>query len=385
MDGHDELRGGTGADLLSGGAGADTIRGLGGGDTISGGSGRDIARFDDAMAALAINLELAGDQQTGGAGMLRIGTVEDLVGGAFNDTLAGNASANDLRGGGGDDRLFGRDGHDRLYGGDGADTLDGGAGNDSLYGEGGVDTASYQTAASGVVVDLAVTVTQFTWGSGWDLLSSIANLTGSTHADILRGNSGANVLRDLEGADLVEAGGGHDTVFAGIGGADTYDGGTGSDLISFAEQCGGVIVDLAAGTASGLGIFFDTVLGFENATGGALADSIAGTTAGNRLEGGAGHDSLSGREGNDTLTGGAGADTLNGGAGADRFVFDARGGNDLIADFQIGLDRIVFEGGPAGMADLTFTRGTILYGDGQSITLTGVNAGQLTAADFLFA
>jgi len=383
MDGNDELRGGTGADYLVGGNGNDTIRGLGGGDTISGGAGRDLARFDDVQHALMINLELTGDQQTGGAGLLRISTVDDLIAGDFDDTLAGNAAANDLRGGLGDDRLFGRDGHDRLWGGEGADTLDGGAGNDSLYGEGGVDTASYETAAAGVLVDLGTVVTQFTWGSGWDLLSSIANLTGSTHADILRGNTSANLISDLGGDDWVQADQGNDTVIAGGAGADTYDGGSGTDLISYADQVMAVTVNLAAGTASGLGIFFDDVLDFEYVITGSGADTITGNAGNNRLEGGAGNDSLVGGDGGDTLIGGTGTDRLFGGAGADRFVFGPLDGTDRVQDFEQGVDRLRFLHAES-FEDLVFGAfGTVSFG-GASVQLAGVNTALLTEADFIF-
>ncbi len=383
MDGNDELRGGTGADYLVGGNGNDTIRGLGGGDTISGGAGRDLARFDDASASLMINLEIATDQQTGGAGILRISTVDDLIGGDFHDTLAGNSSANDLRGGLGDDRLFGRDGHDRLWGGEGADTLDGGAGNDSLYGEGGVDTASYETATSGVAVDLGLVVAQFTWGSGWDLLSSIANLTGSTHGDVLRGNTSANLISDLGGDDWVQADGGNDTVLAGGGGADTYEGGSGADLISYADQTMSVILNLDAGTASGLGLFFDDVLDFEYAITGSGADTITGNAGNNRLESGAGNDSLVGGAGGDTLIGGAGSDRLFGGTGADRFVFGNLEGTDRVQDFEQGVDRLRFLHAES-FADLVFGAfGTVSFG-GTTVQLTGVNTALLTEADFIF-
>ncbi len=383
QDGHDELRGGLAADLLVGGNGADTLIGWGGGDTLSGGAGRDLARFDFATASLMINLELVGTQQTGGAGLLLISTVEDLLGGNFHDTLAGSAANNDLRGGAGDDLLFGRDGHDRLYGGEGDDTLDGGAGNDSLYGQGGVDTASYQTATAGVTVSLAVAGAQATGGSGWDLLSGITHLTGSGHGDVLTGNAAANAFRDLGGSDWVRGGLGNDTVFAGSGGADTYDGEGGIDLISYADQALAVALNLEAGTASGLGISFDTVLNFEHAVTGAGADTITGTSGANRLDGGAGHDSIAGGQGADTIIGGLGNDTLNGGAGADHFVFGMFNGSDLVQDFQPGVDRLHFLFAQS-MADVTLGRGGTVIAGGTTVTLAGINTAQLAEADFLF-
>lgn len=58
------------------------------------------------------------------------------------------------------------------------------------------------------------------------------------------------------------------------------------------------------------------------------------------LEGGAGNDRLYGGAGRDTLEGGAGDDTLVGGRGADVFEFDFGDGQDVVRDFEDGLDRI---------------------------------------------
>jgi Ca2+-binding RTX toxin-like protein len=60
--------------------------------------------------------------------------VENVVGGAQGDTLAGNSGSNVLIGGGGNDTLSGSSGRDLLFGGSGADILRGGAGDDILAG-----------------------------------------------------------------------------------------------------------------------------------------------------------------------------------------------------------------------------------------------------------
>ena len=54
-----------------------------------------------------------------------------------------------------------------------------------------------------------------------DSFSSIENLTGSGHRDILRGDNGVNVLSGLDGNDTLE----------GLGGADTLIGGQGHDTL----------------------------------------------------------------------------------------------------------------------------------------------------------
>ena len=62
----------------------------------------------------------------------------------------------------------------------------------------------------------------------------------------------------------------------------------------------------------------------------------------NRVDGG--DDTLNGGKGDDVLFGGAGNDTLTGGEGADQFVFlaNSNNGNDVITDFQAGVDKVVF-------------------------------------------
>jgi Ca2+-binding RTX toxin-like protein len=66
------------------------------------------------------------------------------------------------------------------------DTLEGNAGNNVLAGGVGIDLASFEHAAAGVNVSLAVTAAQNTLGAGTDTLSGFENLTGSClqrHAD----------------------------------------------------------------------------------------------------------------------------------------------------------------------------------------------------------
>ncbi len=58
------------------------------------------------------------------------------------------------------------------------------------------------------------------------------------------------------------------------------------------------------------------------------------------MQGGDGDDLLSGGAGVDRLNGGHGNDTLTGGTEADRFIFIRGGGDDLVTDFQNGIDRL---------------------------------------------
>jgi Ca2+-binding RTX toxin-like protein len=70
------------------------------------------------------------------------------------------------------------------------------------------------------------------------------------------------------------------------------------------------------------------------------ADSLSGGALDDLITGAAGNDRLSGGAGDDVMTDGTGADTLAGGAGADLFVLSSDGERDVIADFQLGIDRL---------------------------------------------
>ncbi|WP_338503746.1 Calx-beta domain-containing protein [Sphingomonas kaistensis] len=72
-------------------------------------------------------------------------------------------------------------------------------------------------------------------------------------------------------------------------------------------------------------------------------DRLFGLDGHDRLDGGRGNDQLFGGRGNDLLIGGQGDDRLEGGAGRDSFVLSARGGNDVILDFDIANDKLLFD------------------------------------------
>jgi len=399
-DGADTLFGWTGNDTLLGESGDDTINASDGDDTLDGGDGNDVlnggngidtASYASATAGVTVSLLLTTAQNTVGAGIDTLAEIENLTGSAHNDSLTGNTGANTIRAGGGDDTvaggagadtlfgwtgndtLLGEGGNDTLNGSDGDDTLDGGPGNDVLIGGNGIDTATYASATAGVTVSLLLTAAQNTVGAGTDTLSTIENLTGSVHNDILTGNGSANSIRGREGDDTIAAGAGADALFGWTGndtllgqsgndsinggdGDDTLDGGPGNDVLnggngidtaSYASATAGVTVNLGLTAAQNtIGAGADTLSAIENLTGSNLADTLTGSSAANTIKGGGGSDVIKGNAGNDILEGGAGADQLTGGLNADRFVLGDAGHStvalpDQILDFdQAGGDRI---------------------------------------------
>jgi Ca2+-binding RTX toxin-like protein len=98
--------------------------------------------------------------------------------------------------------------------------------------------------------------------------------------------------------------------------------------------------------------------------------------------------------GSQTIDGGAGFDILTGGVGADTFVYNAKSGHDFITDFNGAEDRILISADFIGSFDQLTSVGAIYQdgkstqiemGDGQMITLYGVDAKTVTADWFVFA
>ena len=131
----DVLRGGSGDydDILIGGSGSDTLEGGPGDDVMNGCSGIDTASYQSGGGSgVSVRLALTEAQDTRGAGMDTLLSIEHLAGSNYADKLTGNGSANILTGLGGNDVLNGRAGEDRLVGGRGQDSLVGGAGRDEF-------------------------------------------------------------------------------------------------------------------------------------------------------------------------------------------------------------------------------------------------------------
>lgn len=205
---NDNLSGNAGNDTLNGGDGDDGLNGGAGDDVLNGGNGNDWGQYWNAPIGVTVNLNLVGFQNTLGAGVDRLISIENLNGSNFADFLTGDAFNNQLIGGNGDDTLVG---------GDGGDGLLGGAGNDLLKGGNGSDWAQYWNASAGVSVNLALTGGQNTLGAGVDSLSDIENINGSLFNDSLIGNALANQLLGGGGNDTLSGGAGNDTLTGGIG------------------------------------------------------------------------------------------------------------------------------------------------------------------------
>jgi Ca2+-binding RTX toxin-like protein len=407
---NDTLTGNTLVNVLTGGAGDDTLSGGNGNDsylfdadnplgtdtlveTATGGT--DLIDFTGTSASVTLDLSLATTQviNTNLSLNLQNGAVfENSIGGDGADTLVGNSLINSLTGGLGHDSLNGAGNNDLLTGGLGDDTLAGGVGNDSyvynantalgsdtlveLAGE-GIDLISFAaTTTRGVTLNLGLTTTQAAVTGNLNVTlnatDTFENVTGGSLADTLTGNALGNALAGGPGNDTLAGAAGDDvysyTTSVALG-TDTLveQTGEGADTLDFSLTTTlAVAVNLGLVTTQVVNANLSLVLNasdtFENATGGALNDTLTGNAVANRLLGNAGLDTLAGGAGTDTLDGGLGNDSLQGGADNDTYLLDT--------DLVLGTDTITELAG-GGMDTLDFS---------QTTTKTiAVNLGVITA------
>lgn len=237
----DVLEGGAGDDELHGGGGSDryvfTGLGLGEDGILDEATNSDADTLDFTNYEVGVNVNLAAQFDTHSttpyavdSANLRLkivgnATLENALGTAFHDVLAGNSRDNWLSGGSDADDLAGAGGND---------TLDGGAGNDSYYFAGtnlGTDTINEAAAADvdtlnfvGLGSGLALDLTKY--GSSYAVNSvdlklklsnstAIENVYGTMYADTLIGNSRNNTLWGLDGDDSINGAAGADYLYGG--------------------------------------------------------------------------------------------------------------------------------------------------------------------------
>ncbi|UJW73562.1 calcium-binding protein [Rhizobium sp. SL42] len=383
--GNNLLAGGAFQDSLMGGAGNDVLVGGAGADSLDGGDGFDTADYSGSSAAISIYLS-GGLGSGGDAEGDTIISVEKVIGTALDDSFVSGAAGNHLKGGAGNDTylinhadvvveelagqgddeirttlstysigsntaierlqytgtadasLTGNIGANFLTGSSGNDVLIGGAGADQLVGGAGSDAASYTTAAAAVTINLVTGI--HTGDAAGDVFDGIEAFIGSNHNDTF----------------LLSAG------------ADLINGTAGSDTANYSLSSSSVAIDLTTNIHSGGFAEGDNLISVERVIGTSFGDTLASSTSGHVLTGGAGDDIyviggsgvsivesagggtdeirtsvanysmagfsnvekltyngtanavLTGNVGNNTIIGGGGNDRLVGGAGADILI-----------------------------------------------------------------
>ncbi|HEX8257518.1 MAG TPA: calcium-binding protein [Allosphingosinicella sp.] len=333
--GRDSLAGienivGTGVgDRLLGNAGNNLIAPDSGSDHVDGRAGTDTVSYDGVRGAVAIDLAAGVGRQRGSgapavarvtdegehimveaddaaASLDRLLNIENAIGSAHGDRLAGTAGSNRLDGGRGDDMLVRSGGGDILVGGLGSDTAD------------------YSDAGAAVTIDLAAGSGSVRGIAAADRLLGIENAIGTAFADSLTGSRAANRLDGGAGIDRLDGGAGN----------DTYVVDDRRDLIADSAGVDRVEASFSLTLAAGLEQLVLTGAADLGGTGNDAANALTGNAGGN------------------LLAGRGASDRIEGGAGRDAFLFDsalAGAGVDTILDFasaddSIRLDRSFFTG-----------------------------------------
>ena len=221
------LSGLDGADVLQGGDGNDTLDGGAGSDLLEGGDGTDTASYATSAVGVTVSLAVAGAQNTIGAGLDTLISIENLTGSAQADTLTGDGNANTINGGGG---------ADTINGGAEADVLIGGDGNDYYYVDNAGDTVT--EGSTGGTADTVESLVSFSLAGRF---VETLLLTGSANTMAI-GNSQINTLVGNTGNNSLIGDGGND-VLDGKGGTDTMSGGAGLDSFAFTTALGAGNID----------------------------------------------------------------------------------------------------------------------------------------------
>ena len=193
LTGIENIRGSDHNDTLRGNAYNNILEGGAGDDTLIGAEGSDAASYAHAGAAVTVNLQLTGPQNTGGDGTDTLVDINNVIGSEYNDTLTGNSGNNILIGGGGDDTLTGGGGSDVYAGGYGDDIYDysGAIGSLTLLDQDHITLTENIYAAGDVTIISASGITI----SG-DIILSTRQIAGTDHAeDPSTGDSGTITLR----------------------------------------------------------------------------------------------------------------------------------------------------------------------------------------------
>ena len=190
----------------------------------------------------------------------------------------------------------------------------------------------------------------------------------------------------LEGRNNFSSGfgsttGNYDLVISTLDSINTVKGAKTADSLAGTEQTDLIVGldgnDSISGAAQG-----DIILGDLG------NDFLQGEDGDDFLQGGKGADELLGGLGNDTLDGEEGSDLLYGNEGADIFIVGRNSGEDTLADFETGIDKIVLLDG-VDFANLSLIDNvslggtTVSYEDEILANILAIAPEQLTVEDFI--
>lgn len=362
------VNGGAGDDVLIAGEGDNVIVGGLGDDFIDGGDGIDTADFSDLDVGVTVNLGPNGngtatrdtgftvrvtDQVVSAPGQFgsAIADGAQFVEQAVAGNLYFNIHTSDFIGGEIRGQLLVDS--DDTVGDVRTITLSGGL---DASQEPGPTSDSEATGESSVVITQNLVTGEVSYSSELtvvglneaDLQTPIPGVVSAIHLHNAPAGANGPVVQDT----LVDAG-------ASIDG-DVPSGITGLDVIENQIET-------------------DVLSSIENVIGSDDGDVIIGSDLSNRLSGGDGDDLIEGQGGNDLLIGGDGSDT---------FTFAPGDGIDVIADFQLGVDKIRLSdfGSDFDLASAITQDGSdavLSFSSDASVRFEGIDSTQLSEDDFI--
>lgn len=254
----------------------DQFRGNAGNDTINGRGGYDGALYENATAAISVNLAAGTVSGNASVGTDTLREIEFVYGTGFADSYVatgfGGASTNRSS--------FGED-FNVFAPGSGDDTVVGNGGTVLNYGSSSVALSVNLGLQSGTSGAARVIVNAGTYapgtGPGDDLVSGVYGIRAGAGNDTLVGGGRVNTVTSATAGSLTTLSTDESfELFRGAGGNDSINGGTGVDRAEYnlSGQSIGIDVKLAAGQVTGdlLLTGSDTLRGIESITGSYLDD-----------------------------------------------------------------------------------------------------------------
>jgi VCBS repeat-containing protein len=330
------------------------FEGMGGDDTVIGNGNTRVA-FYSASAGVTVDLATGTSFSTtpndaANVGVDTISGVDAVTGSAFADNITGDSAANILNGGGGDD------------------TIDGGGGTDLAVFSGpkAAYTISFDTPSAGQI-QVADSV-----ADGTDTLSNIEALEFGDGTVLVASGTAASPI------DLAAF-----TPGISLKPVTTLTG-SADDFVLVNSAMNGLSIDLGAGTGdtvalASAGFYSLNLANVESVIGSGGNDNVNLINNANGL----------------AVDLGAGDDTLNLGASSSgvTFVYADNDGADVVSGFNgISGDKIDLTGvsGVHSLADVqaiasqSGANTVIDFGNGNSLTLTGILPADLVDGDFVF-
>jgi Ca2+-binding RTX toxin-like protein len=201
----------SGFENLQGGTGSDSFRFNSGGSlsgSLAGGGGGDWLDYSLVTTPVSVNLATGSASRVAGGATGKVSQVQNVVGGAGNDTLVGNAAGNILIGGSATNVITAGSGRSLLIGGTGSATMKGGPADDILI----AGTTSFDSNHAALMSILAEWQrTDKTYAQRIADLRNGGGLNGTSK--LIRGTT----VLDDDGSDTLTGGPGLDWFFANLG------------------------------------------------------------------------------------------------------------------------------------------------------------------------